>query len=98
MEWVSASLTGPQVKAEDHTQSCTFTVMGLKLPCTSESPMGICEAGHSKPVLWDNPEGWSGEGGGRGVQGGGTHVYPWLIHVDVRQNPPQLLIKELSSN
>jgi len=24
------------------------------------------EAGHSKPVLWDNPEGWSGEGGGRG--------------------------------
>ena len=24
------------------------------------------EAGHSKPVLWDNPEGWGGEGGGRG--------------------------------
>ena len=21
------------------------------------------EAGHSKPVLWDNPEGWDGEGG-----------------------------------
>ena len=21
------------------------------------------EAGHSKPVLWDNPEGWGGEGG-----------------------------------
>ena len=31
------------------------------------------EAGHSKPVLWDHPEGWSGEGGGREVQdGGGT--------------------------
>ena len=24
------------------------------------------EAGHSKPVLWDNPEGWSGEVGERG--------------------------------
>ena len=33
------------------------------------------ETGHSKPVLWDNPEGWSGEGGGRG-SGWGTHVTP----------------------
>ena len=32
------------------------------------------EAGHSKLVLWDNPEGWSGEGGGREVQDG-EHVY-----------------------
>ena len=32
------------------------------------------EAGHSKLVLWDNPEEWDGEGGGRGVQGGG-HMY-----------------------
>ena len=32
----------------------------------------IHEAGHSKPVLWDNPEGWGGEGEGRGVQDGGT--------------------------
>ena len=29
------------------------------------------EAGHSKPVLWDNPEGWGREGGGREVQDGG---------------------------
>ena len=28
------------------------------------------EAGHSKLVLWDNPEGRGGEGGGRGVQDG----------------------------
>ena len=28
------------------------------------------EAGHSKPVLWDNPEGWGGEGDGRRVQDG----------------------------
>ena len=30
------------------------------------------EAGHSKLVLWDNPEGWGGEGGGRGAQDRGT--------------------------
>ena len=29
------------------------------------------EAGHPKPVLWDNPEGWGGEGGGRGFFGWG---------------------------
>ena len=47
------------------------------------------EAGHSKLVLWDKPEGCAGEGGGRGVQDAGTHVHPWLIHVDVWQKPPQ---------
>ena len=40
-------------------------------------------AGNSKPVLWDNPEGWGGEGGRRGIHDEGTHVHPWLIHVDV---------------
>ena len=29
------------------------------------------EAGYSKLVLWDNPEGWDGEGGGREAQDGG---------------------------
>ena len=28
------------------------------------------ESGHLKPVLWDNPEGWVQEEGGRGVQDG----------------------------
>ena len=32
------------------------------------------EAGHSKPVLWNNPEGWGGEGGGKGFRMGG-HMY-----------------------
>ena len=32
------------------------------------------EAGHSKPVLWDNPEGWGGREAGLGVQDGGTRV------------------------
>ena len=34
------------------------------------------DAGHPKPVLWDNLEGWGREGGGRGHDGGGhMHVY-----------------------
>ena len=34
------------------------------------------EAGLAKLVLWGNPEGWGGEGGGRGFRMGdtGTHV------------------------
>ena len=47
------------------------------------------EAGHSTLVHWDNPEGWDGEGGGKRVQDQGTHVHPWLIHVNVWQKPPQ---------
>ena len=41
---------------------------------TSASPMH--EAGHSKLMLWDNPEGWGGEGGGREVQGEGDTRVP----------------------
>ena len=52
---------------------------------TSASSMN--EAGHSKSVLWDNAEGWGGEGSGRGIQDRGIHVHPWLIHVDVWQKP-----------
>ena len=33
-------------------------------------------------VHWDDPEGWYGEGGGRGVQ----DVHLWQMHVDVWQN------------
>ena len=47
---------------------------------TSASSMQ--EAGHPKLVLWDNPEGWGGKGGGRGVQGGGhmcTHGWVMLM-------------------
>ena len=47
------------------------------------------EAGHPKLVLWDDPEAWGREGGRRGVQDGGTHVHPWLLHVNIWQNPPQ---------
>ena len=36
------------------------------------SPSSMHETGHSKPVHWDNLEGWDGEGGRRGVQVGDT--------------------------
>ena len=38
------------------------------------SPGSMCETGHSKPVHWDNPEGWDGEGGGTAVRDKGTHT------------------------
>ena len=43
------------------------------------------EEGHPKPVLWDDPEGEGGKGGGRG-SGWGAHVYLWPIHADVWKN------------
>ena len=43
------------------------------------------DTGCSGLVHWDDPEGWYGEGGGRG-QGWGTRVHPWHILVDIWQN------------
>ena len=53
------------------------------------------ETGHSKLVHWDDPDGWDGKGGGRGggrrgrrgIRDERTHVHPWLIHVNVWQQP-----------
>ena len=52
------------------------------------SPGSMQDTGCLGLVKWDDPEGWYGEGGGRGVGGSGwgTRVYPWGIHVDVWQN------------
>ena len=36
------------------------------------SPGSMHETVHSKPVHWDDPEGWDGEGSGEGVQDGHT--------------------------
>ena len=38
------------------------------------SPGSVSETGFSGLVHWDDPEGWDGEGGGRGVQDG-EHLY-----------------------
>ena len=36
------------------------------------SPGSMHDTGCSELVHWDDPEGWDGEGGGRGVQDGNT--------------------------
>ena len=38
------------------------------------SPGSMHETGHSGLVHWDDPEGWDGKGGGRGVEDG-EHMY-----------------------
>ena len=39
------------------------------------SPSLMHETGQSKPVHWDNPEGWDGERGGGGGGWDGGHMY-----------------------
>ena len=48
------------------------------LPYVKEmtSPSSMHETGHSKLVHWDNPEGFDGEGGWRGVQDKGDTCTP----------------------
>jgi len=43
------------------------------------------ETGYPGLVHWDDPEEWDGREVGGG-SGWGTHVHPWLIHVNVWQN------------
>ena len=44
-----------------------------------DSPGSMHDTGCSGLVHWDDPEGWDGEGGGRGGSQWGTHVHPWRI-------------------
>ena len=53
---------------ENGTETCIIYVKRIA------SPGLMHETGYSGLVHWDDPEGWDGEGGGRGVQDGG-HVY-----------------------
>ena len=40
------------------------------------------ETGHSEPVHWDNPEGWDGDEGGKGVwDGGHMYTHDWFMSV-----------------
>ena len=55
----------------------------------------MLEAGHSKLLLWDNPEGRGGEGGERWGSGWGDYGLLWLTLVVVWQNPLQYC-KEVS--
>ena len=43
------------------------------------SSSSVHETGHSKPVHWDNPEGWGGEGGGGVQDGGHMYTHGWFM-------------------
>ena len=46
------------------------------------SPGSMHETGCSALVHWDDPEGWDGEGGGRGVQDGEhMYIHGWFMSV-----------------
>ena len=46
------------------------------------SPGSMHETGCSGLVHWDDPEGWDGEGGGRGVQDGEhRYIHGWFMSV-----------------
>ena len=54
---------------ENSTETCVLSYVKQ-----IGSPGSMCETGRSGLVHWDDPEGWDGEGGGRGVQDG-EHMY-----------------------
>ena len=51
------------------------------------SPGSMRETGRSGMVHWDDPEGWDGEGGGRGVQDGGhMYIHGWFMSMYGKNN------------
>ena len=66
---------------ENDIESC---IISCKKRISSPSSMQV--TGCLGLVHWDDPEGWYGEGGGRGGSGLGIHVHMWWIHADVWQN------------
>ena len=66
---------------ENDIETCIMSYVKL-----IASPGSMRDTGCSGLVHWDDPEGWDGMAGGRGVQDGETHVHPWWIHVNVWQN------------
>ena len=55
---------------------------------TDDQCKSMHEAGHSKLVLWGNPEGWGADGGGRGCRMGDTCT-PVADSGQCMANPPQ---------
>ena len=55
------------------------------------------EAGHSKSVLSDNPEGWDGEGGGRVFRmGGHRYTHGWFMSMYGKNH--HNIVKKSASN
>ena len=61
------------------------------------SPSSMHEAGHSKPVLWHDPEGRAQEGGGRGFRMvGHIHTRGWYMPMHGKNH--HNIVKKLASN
>ena len=61
----------------------TSTPLSISYMKRVTSPGSMQDTGCLGLMHWDDPEGWYGEGGGRGGSGLGSRVHPWQIHVDV---------------
>jgi len=61
------------------------------------SPGLMHETGRSGPVHWDDPEGWDGEKGGRGVQDG-EHMYTHGWYMSMYGKNHYSIVKYLASN
>ena len=62
------------------------------------SPGSRHETGRSGLVYWDDPEGWDGEGDGRGVQDVQEHMYTHGWFMWMYGNNHHNIVKKLSSN
>ena len=71
---------------ENATETCILPYVKQMISASS-----MHETGHLKPVLWGNPEEWGREGSGRVLQDGRTHVYLWLIHINIWQKTTTIL-------
>ena len=77
---------------ENNIETCILSYV-KQIP----SPVSMPETGCSGLVHWDDPEGWDGEGGGRGFRMGNTctpmadscQCIANVIHVNVWQKPLQ---------
>ena len=68
---------------ENTIETCVITICEIE----DQSKLNAWNRGLKTGAL-GQPEGWYGEGDGRGVHDG-EHVHPWLIYVNVWQKPPQ---------
>ena len=60
---------------ENSTETCILSYMKH-----ISNPGSMTETGRSGLVHWDDPEGWDGEGGGRGVQDGEyMYTHGWFM-------------------
>ena len=79
--WTICSTSGFSVHGDLQARILEWVAISFSKTCTlpyvkeMTSASSMHEAGHPKLVLWDNPEGWGGEGGGWRVQDGGTYVH-----------------------